>query len=43
MLNMIEAPSAHAESSASTPRAELDRAVAEVTEHRRAFARLAPA
>jgi acyl-CoA reductase-like NAD-dependent aldehyde dehydrogenase len=38
MLNM-EAPSAHAESRASTPRAALDRAVAEVSEQRRAFAR----
>jgi hypothetical protein len=40
MLNMIEAPSAHAESRASTPRAALDRAVTEVSEQRRAFARL---
>ncbi|HMJ50853.1 MAG TPA: aldehyde dehydrogenase family protein [Polyangiaceae bacterium] len=40
MLNMIEAPSAHAESKASTPRPELDRAVVEVSEQRRAFARL---
>jgi aldehyde dehydrogenase (NAD(P)+) len=40
MLNMIEAPSAHAESSASTPRAVLDRAVAEVSEERRTFARM---
>ena len=41
MLNMIEAPSAHAESRASTPRAALDRAIAEVSEQRRAFARMA--
>jgi acyl-CoA reductase-like NAD-dependent aldehyde dehydrogenase len=40
MLNMFEAPSARAESRSSTPRAALDRAVAEVTEQRRAFARL---
>ena len=39
MLN-LEAPSAHAESRASTPRAALDRVVAEVGEQRRAFARM---
>jgi aldehyde dehydrogenase (NAD(P)+) len=40
MLNMIEAPSAHAESRASTPHAALDRAITELSEQRRAFARL---
>jgi aldehyde dehydrogenase (NAD(P)+) len=40
MLNMIEAPSAHAESRAATPHPALDRAIAEVSEQRRAFARL---
>src|SRR6266542_429304 len=43
MLNFTEAPSAHADSAASTPRAALDRAVGAVAEQRTNFARMSPA
>src|SRR5689334_8877607 len=43
MLQMIEAPSAKAQSASSTPRAALDRAIADLSEQRRAFARMPPA
>jgi len=40
MQHAIEAPSAHADSASTTPRAALDRAVAEVREQRTRFARM---
>jgi acyl-CoA reductase-like NAD-dependent aldehyde dehydrogenase len=40
MQHVIEAPSAHADSASSTPRAALDRAIAAVGEQRNAFAKL---
>ena len=43
MLRMTEAPSASAQSASSTPRAALDRAIGELSEQRRRFARMPPA
>ncbi|HEX9296969.1 MAG TPA: aldehyde dehydrogenase family protein [Polyangiaceae bacterium] len=43
MLHLTEAPSAHADSAAATPRAALDRAVGSVAEQRTIFARMPPA
>src|SRR5438445_13174773 len=40
MMHATEAPSAHADSASTTPRAALDRAVTEVSEQKRTFARL---